>query len=187
MKEKVIQAALEEIKIHALKFTMQDITRRLHISKTSLYKVVPSKNQLIHDIVDYEISSFNRQEREITGSSLSSSDKIFRFISLYIDFFHAMNNAVYDELKLNYKEDWEKWMSFQQDKIDEFLMLIEEGIKKGEFRPVNLAVLRRCLILSASGLADSTFLEASRLSFSDALSTLQDILFNGIKSNHPLP
>jgi AcrR family transcriptional regulator len=186
MKEKVIQAALEEIKIHALKFTMQDITRRLHISKTSLYKVVPSKDQLVHDILDYEISSFNRKEKEITGSSLSSSDKIFRFISLYIDSFHSINTAVYDELRLDYEEDWKKWMHFQQEKIDDLLELIDEGTKKREFRPVNLPVLRRCLILSASGLADSAFLEKNRLSFSDALSSLQDILFNGIRNTHSL-
>ena len=181
MKDKVVRAALEEIKIHALKFTMADITRRLHISKTSLYKVVPSKDQLIHDVVAYEISSFNRQEKEILESGLSSSDKVFRFISLYIGFFHAMSNAIYDELRLNYEEDWNRWMTFQQEKIDDLMVLLREGMEKKEVRPVNEAVLRRCLILSASGLADSSFLEENRLSFSDALSTLQDILFNGIK------
>lgn len=181
MKDQVIRAALEEINIHALKFTMADITKRLHISKTSLYKVVPSKDQLIHDVVTYRISSFNRQEEAILGSELSSSDKVFRFISLYIESFHAMSNAVYDELRLNYEEDWNRWQAFQKEKIDILMALIEEGVEANEFRPVNEAVLRRCLILSASGLADSSFLEENRLSFSDALSTLQDILFNGIK------
>ena len=47
MNEKVILAAIEEMKIHALRFTMEDLTKRLHMSKTSLYKIVNTKENLI--------------------------------------------------------------------------------------------------------------------------------------------
>ncbi|MBR6889197.1 MAG: TetR family transcriptional regulator [Selenomonadaceae bacterium] len=47
MKNKIIAAALKEMEIHSLRFTMEDLTRRLHIGRNSLYKVVSSKDALI--------------------------------------------------------------------------------------------------------------------------------------------
>ena len=43
MKNKIIAAALTEMEIHSLRFTMEDLTRRLRIGRNSLYKIVSSK------------------------------------------------------------------------------------------------------------------------------------------------
>ncbi|MBQ6131972.1 MAG: TetR family transcriptional regulator, partial [Selenomonadaceae bacterium] len=53
MKNKIIAAALKEMEIHSLRFTMEDLTRRLHIGRNSLYKVVSSKDALIKSVIDY--------------------------------------------------------------------------------------------------------------------------------------
>ena len=61
-REELIRAAIEEIKIHSLRFTMEDLTRMLKVSKTSLYKFVALKDELVSAVVDEMISAFNREE-----------------------------------------------------------------------------------------------------------------------------
>ena len=65
MEDRIIEAAMEEMQIHSLRFTMEDITRRLHIGRNSLYKIVPSKEALILQMIEYKISEFQNKKTEI--------------------------------------------------------------------------------------------------------------------------
>lgn len=47
MDEQLIAAAKEEMRLHSVKFTMDDIARKLHISKSTLYQKASSKAVLI--------------------------------------------------------------------------------------------------------------------------------------------
>ena len=51
MKTKIIEAALEEIRIHALRFKMDDVSIRLSISKKTLYNVFSSKIELVNAVM----------------------------------------------------------------------------------------------------------------------------------------
>ena len=47
MRERIIMAVFDEIKLKSFKFTMNDLATRLSISKTSLYENFSSKAELI--------------------------------------------------------------------------------------------------------------------------------------------
>ncbi|MBR1730238.1 MAG: TetR/AcrR family transcriptional regulator [Selenomonadaceae bacterium] len=95
MNEKVILAALEEMKIHALRFTMEDLTKRLHISKTSLYKIVDTKEKLIHEIINYLMKSFEEEEKNIKIQANSAKEKIIRFVDEYTKMFNFLESGAY--------------------------------------------------------------------------------------------
>ena len=69
MKNKIIAAALKEMEIHSLRFTMEDLTRRLHIGKNSLYKIVSSKDALIKSVIEYKTTHFAETEEKILSSA----------------------------------------------------------------------------------------------------------------------
>ena len=48
MKEKILEAAIEEFEKKGLKFTMDDIAKNLAISKKTLYAVFQNKEEIPH-------------------------------------------------------------------------------------------------------------------------------------------
>ena len=75
MKTKIIEAALEEIRIYALRFKMDDVSIRLSISKKTLYNVFSSKIELVNAVMSYIIANYNFREKEIMEQNISGEDK----------------------------------------------------------------------------------------------------------------
>lgn len=184
MEERLLIATLEEIKIHGLKFTMDDLTKRLHISKSSLYKTITSKNILINKLVTYIIANYEYKERQLLKSNLDVYNKIQNLIALYIDIFNQFNNNIYHDLQINYYDEWLRWQKFQEQRIGILIKLVEEGITANKFRQVNLAVLKQCMLYTAPALCDYNFLQENNLSYSDAVKHYVDILLFGIEKEH---
>lgn len=179
--EKVILAALEEIKLHSLKFTMDDITRRLHISKTSLYKKVVSKDALIADIMTYVIDRFNQRQKACITDDMTIDEKNIALIQLYMNTVTPFNNAVFQDLQMLYEAQWERWCAFQRGKIEELIDIFQEGIRAGIYRPINTAIMRYTLEHIVGDLADPEFLNEHNLTYSEAIQGLSDIILHGIK------
>lgn len=182
MDEKVILAALEEIKVHALKFTMSDVTRRLRMSKSSLYKLVDSKDKLITAIVTYLIHEFKRKEQVLLQGNESPRQKIMGLVQLYTQMFQGMDNGVYGDLRCSYEAEWQRWSDFRAETVNHVMQLLQEGIDQQEFRPVNIAVVKQCLLVSSEALADSDFLQRNNLTCCMAIEQLSNLLFVGLEN-----
>ena len=180
MNEKVILAAIEEMKIHALRFTMEDLTKRLHMSKTSLYKIVDTKENLIHEILNYLMKSFETKEQIIFEEGKTVQEKITKFVDEYTRMFNFLASGAYDDLRISYPNEWQLCEKFRQQKIKMLLQLINEGMSTGEFRQVNSIVLQHCLLLMSSMLSDSKFLSENDLTHSQAILSMRDLVFHGI-------
>lgn len=179
--EKIILAALEEIKVHSLKFTMSELTRRMRMSKTSLYKMVYSKDMLIEAIVSYIIDDFNRQEKIILNSDMDTHNKIISIIQLYTKIFDSMSVNLYTDLQIMYPNEWERWCAFHEEKIAKMIELLQQGIDEGIYRNVDLNIICQCLTASIYGVSDTTFLRKHGLNYGVAINAIVDILFDGIK------
>lgn len=180
MEEKVIFAAIEEMHVHSLRFTMDDLTKRLHMSKTSLYKIVGTKDNLIHEIINYLMTSFEAEEKKIKSEKIFTREKVSRFVDGYTRAFKMLGNGTYNDLQLNYHSEWLRCEKFRREKIDVLVDLINFGMKSGEFRQVNSAVLQHCLILMSSILADTEFLNENNLTYPQAIDIMRDLVFHGL-------
>lgn len=181
MERKIAEAVLEEIKVHGFKFTMDNITSRLHMSKSSLYKLVGSKDKLVHDLIKFVMEDFEAKKRQLFTEKRDRYSKICRFIELYVEIFRPFNNNVYQEIKLFYYTEWERWQVFQQENVDCLLTLLQDGIDAGEFRQVNIRVVRQIVLTAAIAMTDYQFLQENNLTYYDALESLRDLIFNGLK------
>ena len=180
MEEKVILAAIDEMYIHCLRFTMDDLTKRLHMSITSLYKIVGTKDNLIHEIINYLMASFEAEEKKIEAEKVSAREKVSRFVDEYTRAFKLLGSGTYNELQLNYHSEWLRCETFRREKIDVLLKLIHSGMESGEFRQVNSAVLQHCLILMSSILMDTEFLNENNLTYPQAIEIMRDLIFHGL-------
>ncbi|MHC1717586.1 MAG: TetR/AcrR family transcriptional regulator [Acidaminococcaceae bacterium] len=181
IEEKVILAALEEIKLHSLRFTMDDITARLHMSKSSLYKLVPTKNKLVEEVVDYLSVSFNRQQQNILNGKGDIDNKVMDLLRLHTASFPLADNTMNKDLQINYPELWKRWLNVQQVGVDVLLELLREGRAKGIYKDVNLNVVRQALLAVVTNVTDNRFLQQNGLTYSEALETVAIIVLDGIR------
>lgn len=181
MEQKVINAALEEMRIHAMKFTMEDLTRRLHISKTSLYKMVPSKDALIRGIVDSKVGEFRKHKEAILKDGGSADEKLLRLMHLYTDAFSVMGSHIASDLQSMYPAIWEEWRAFQRETVGTVIDLIRDGIATGVYRAVNLPVNEECLVAAIAAVSEPEFLRRNDILYRDAVEAVGDLFLYGLK------
>ena len=144
MERKVITAAWEEARLHSLRFTMSDVTRRLRMSKSSLYKLVPSKDALIHEMQSYMIDTSNEKENRIMTSTAPVITKIREMVQVYLEMMQPMAASGYlEDLRLLYPDEYDRWQEFYTEKVADVMQLPGTGVRDGIFRPVCLPVVQQ--------------------------------------------
>lgn len=181
MKEKIIQAALEEIKLHALRFKMDSVTARLQMSKKTLYTVFSSKVELVNAVINYITDRYNQQEEKILKQNISGEQKTRMLLHLYSSSFWHFDRSLYMDLRHDYIEQWQHWIDFRKEKIAIMVKLLENDVHAGYLRDINIKLMMHCIWLVVDGLYRADFLKNEKLNYGDALEQYIDIIFNGIK------
>lgn len=180
MRKRIISAAVEEINLRGFKFTMSDLTKRLSISKTSLYEHFSSKGELITIIVDMVLNDFREQEEKIYNSELTIIEKFKGSLTIMPKTFEPFHTRVYDDLRLTYPEEWQKVVNFRKDRMDRLTTLLLSGMECGAIRSVNIAVIHQMLISTLNDLINYNFLSENNLTYFDAVNALLDVVINGL-------
>ena len=180
MRERIIMAVFDEIKLKSFKFTMNDLATRLSISKTSLYENFSSKAELIAACVEYLMLDLKNQESEIYNSNKSVLNKFRQLLVIKHKVYPLINTAVYDELKKNYPEQWEKVNNFRQSRINNIIELLNDGVRAGEVVPIKDGVLKIMLNNLFDEAVDEKVLLENNITYADVVNSLVEILINGL-------
>ena len=77
MREKIIDAAIEEFTQNGLKFTMSELAKKLGISKKTIYTVFESKQAVLIGIADRYAADFSNMQEELEAdTSLDAVEKL---------------------------------------------------------------------------------------------------------------
>ena len=76
MKDTILAAAIEEVTLRGLRFTMQDLATRLRVSKRSIYENFSSKEELVSYMVDAILTDMSTQEQAILEAKTSSINRL---------------------------------------------------------------------------------------------------------------
>ena len=180
MRERIIMAVFDEIKLKSFKFTMNDLATRLSISKTSLYENFSSKAELIAACVEYLMLDLKKQESEIYNSNKSVLNKFRQLLVIKHKVYPLINTAVYDKLKKNYPEQWEKVNNFRQSRINNIIELLNDGVRAGEVVPIKDGVLKIMLNNLFDEAVDEKVLLENNITYADVVNSLVEILINGL-------
>lgn len=184
MRNRIMMAALEEMNIRGIKFTMSDLAKRLSVSKTSLYGHFSSKNELLHNILVAMFQDIQSQREAIyNNSELSFAEKVPALLKVEPTALGPINNdRLPDELQNHYPEEYLIFEKFREEHLQRLLSLIAQGIERNEIRPVNMKVLHHLLSSTINNLFSYRFLSKSNMTFPDALAAMTDIIVNGLLS-----
>ncbi|MFA4884787.1 MAG: TetR/AcrR family transcriptional regulator [Desulfotomaculaceae bacterium] len=181
MRNRIMMAAIDEASERGIKFTMNDLARRLAVSKSTLYEHFDSKEELIGAIIDTLVADLRRQEQEITSNNtLSFSEKFKSLLSCHPKTLGIQSERFMDDVKRYMPGEWAKMEAFIDNRWRMIEDLLRQGIEAGYFRPVNLAVVQRILFGAVNELLDYKFLMQNNLTILDAIAAAFDILILGM-------
>lgn len=180
MREIIIAAAVEEIKVRGLRFTMQDLAARLKVSKRSLYENFTSKEELIGALLEAVLADMERQEQKICDAGAAPSEKLRQLLTVHPYDAEMFNKNIYEDLKRMFPRQWQLIETARLHRQQRLELLLAEGVACGELRPVNIGVVSQLLKDAFTSFTSYSFLDKNGLTYKGAMCELLDILLQGI-------
>ena len=159
---------------------MDDLAKRLGISKRTLYENFSSKVDILDSIIDFTLNEFDEQTRLIVDNpELTLAEKIKKTIVVLPKYNEFYDLRILEQLKRSYPEQWER-VHRELNQWDDLKALLEEGIKTGIIKDMNIDLLMKLIIETANITLDRQFFLQHSISISESLETIVDALLTGI-------
>ncbi len=181
MKERITQEAISLIQQKGVSFTISDLAKNLGTSKRTMYQHFSSKDDIIDSIIENLILQIKNKEEEIFhDESLSLPEKITQVLICVPEEFSTMDIRLLADLKRLHYNQWVKIDDFLKQEWDLVVKLMEEGIETGVIREINLQLFVELYLGAINQIYQPNFSLNTKLTMSEILKSVMDILLNGI-------
>jgi len=114
---------------------MDDISRKLGISKKTLYRYVKSKEDLIERLFEYELIKWIKNSANIGSQNVNAIEKLFQVSMLVYEEMKRFNPMLIFELRKYYEQQFTKHHLRKLEHIGKSMKLnLEQGIGEGLYR-----------------------------------------------------
>lgn len=179
MKQRILDAAVAEIELHGSSFRMDDLAKRLNISKRTLYENFHSKNEIIERILfDKSQDYYNLHKQILEDDNLDTVTKLKRYFTVKSDLYATISGDHYrlmfasvpslvDQVMRTVEKDWELLGNF-----------LKEQQRLGVIKDVDIDVL----ILMFKGVLRIVFYDslANPEDCKELLSEAMNLILHGI-------
>lgn len=167
------------------KLSLSDLTKRLRISRSTIYDNFGSKEGLIEKIVERYDAELNKGLLDVMKDKKLSCYDRFMAVSDQIANNSSSRNIYkfYNDLKIHMPESFEKYLVGRRKRIDlVYKPLIQEGIKKKLFdKNIPEDFLLQSYLKSSQMVCETDMMENSKLSKLEAMTLMTKIFLNGAK------
>ena len=180
LQESIIIAATEEFKEKGLKFTMDDITNRLSISKKTIYTVFSSKEELLNAIVDHVFQTIRETKQNIVNQEMDIVEKIKKVTIALPEQYLEVDFRNLESLKEKYPLAYKKVVGNLQSNWDVIFELLQEAVDKGVLKPINFLIFKEVISASIEHFIGSDMLIRENIMYKDALEEMIEIVMEGV-------
>ena len=162
--------------------SMREIAKVAGVGKSTLYDYFPSKDEILISFVIDEVHYMEAKAQEIFAQQLSAIEKFRRILRIHVEYVSA-NKLIY--LKLTFEaqrlsfESQQRIQRHRHAYQDMLCDLVPEGIRNGEFRPVNPLLTVRTMF---GLLTSSAYTSRPTGSPEEMLMEAFDIIFKGLEA-----
>lgn len=181
LKEKIIDAVIELFNEKGIKFTMDDVAKRIGISKRTIYTVVEDKEVLFIDTVNTVFDSIKQSEKEILECELETLDKLRKLLIILPERYKTLNFKQLYAMKEKYPKIYAKIEDRLETDWEGTFRLMEQAMEEGKIRKINLSVFRAVFTGTIEFYLSRPILTEEGISYHEALEQMLDILIDGIK------
>ena len=181
MKDKIIIATIELINKRGLKFTMDELAARIHVSKRSLYEEFSSKTVLIGAVCQYIIGKLEAQEEAIMkDKSLPLQEKVGALLTVRPGEVENFDKDVYEDIRISYPEFWKRIEDARNNRLKRLEKMFAEAVDVGIVRPLNIKILNKLFVDTLDIFDSYKFLSSNNLTYKNTVATVLDIFFHGL-------
>ena len=175
MRDKIIDATVEEFKQNGLKFTMNDLAKRLGISKKTIYTVFESKQAVLVAVADRYAADLNSMQEELEADvSLNVVQKLEKLYNIGL-------SRIY-ELAEKYPKPYRHLMRSVNNGWEQAEKYLEKGMEEGMIREVSIPVVMAMVKGTVYCFMESDILYQNELTYEQAKKEMVEILMKGIKT-----
>jgi len=148
---------------------MDDISRKLGISKKTLYRFVKSKEDLIAKLFDYEEIKGIAYENENKNLDVNAIEKLFKASLMVYEEMKRFNPMIMFELRKYYEQLFNEFHSRKLTQISKSMQVnLKQGIEEGLYRAdVNIEAVVALFINYLIEIHNSDMCKTVNLSFDD--------------------
>lgn len=181
LREQIIEATLQEFNEKGLKFTMDQLAKRLGISKKTLYVEFRDKETLFLEMVECCFGEIKKSERKIfEDSNLTTMEKLKQIIIVLPERYQRIDFRQLYELEAKHPQIYKKIQQKLESDWDLTMKLIEQAIEEGQMRPINMTLFKTMISASIEHFIRTDVLIKEGLEYQTALEEMIDILMKGV-------
>jgi len=180
--DRIREAAFEEFMSKGPRFTMEDLARRLGISKKTLYECVRDKEELFEMFVDEAFASIKGQEREIAGNA--SLDPIARFVqvvSIMPVFGRTFDYDKVRELEDLYPAIRKRIENHIETDWESTLAIFDQAVRQGLLRDVDRWLVREVLFSAMEQMLHDDFLAKTGRNYQETMHEIVSLVIEGLR------
>jgi AcrR family transcriptional regulator len=179
--ERIFYEGMGVFKEKGFKFTMDQLAKRVGISKRTLYENVSSKEGLLELVIDKTFEDIKRQQKEILKRvDFSTMDKLKGMLLIVPIYSNNLDYRRVKELKNTYPRLHKKVEDGLENDWDATILLIEQAMDEEIIRKIDIVVFRMLLVDIFEKLIDGERLIQNNISYETAIKEIMSIVLYGI-------
>ena len=179
LKLRIYEATIEEFREKGFKFTMDDMARRLGVSKKTIYQVVRDKESLFFDTATYIYEQIKRSEQAVMDD-LTTVEKIKAILIAMPDSYSELDWRQIYQLENSYPRIFARVRVMMEQQWDNTIELLKRGIAEGVIRNIPIPVIKTMFEATLEKYMETTVLIDAGLTFDEAVQYTLDVLMDGI-------
>jgi len=180
-REKIISAALEKFRNDGFrKTTVDEIAALSGVSKNTLYKYFPSKENIAEIVVESTISKVMSNMKKILQKEEDAVTKFLEMITFVVNNVLKYHESYLIDLKRHLPEQWEKIDKVRSEYMYINLSkLVKQGKNEKLFLDYPDEIILSIYINSLKAVINPDFILKNKFSLNDAVNMTHEILLNG--------
>ena len=180
VRERILDAALLAFSEHGAKFTLDEISKTLNISKKTIYTVFSGKKELIEEMIKEGFREVKEEERRIVANSqLSTVEKIRQMVIVIPERYQAMDFRKFSTIKEGYPKLYRRIEEHIEREWDLTIELFQKGMEEGVLREFPVPIVKSMIEASMERFLERDDLE--EFDYVEALEAMMDIVMKGIE------
>ncbi|NCA66476.1 MAG: TetR/AcrR family transcriptional regulator [Clostridia bacterium] len=178
--EMLMRKAIEIFRLHGTRFTMDEISESLGISKRTLYDLVTSKENLIKMAINYYFDSINKIQAGIYHDSSLDIIQKLKLILTSLPKTASVEYSKLTDIKKNYSHLFNDIDLRLTNGWELTYSLIDEAVKEGILIKFDKELFKRIYVSAIENVIINYNIELK--TYKEVLEEIVDILLNGIKA-----
>ncbi|MEG8946525.1 TetR/AcrR family transcriptional regulator [Rosettibacter firmus] len=183
VKEKILNHAEEIFFLNGFhKITMDEFASSLKMSKKTIYKYFPSKEDLVKATAHSFMQKIKSEIESVVNSKHHSIEKIVAIVNIIKNIgLHKMSEKWLEDLRHHQPSLWKEINSFRTKMINKNISIIfHQGVKEGYIIDVPHQIIINIFMSSVQSIVNPDFIMNNNFSISEAIDSTLKILINGI-------